>query len=130
MKSIKAILAGSLFIIITIIIVQLAAVFLTVGYNILAKDYPFLREIGVYFKYLIAYPVFLLLLFIGGYITASLAPKQVLLHCVVVGVATVGLSTVTALDYMVVTVTGVVLVLLAILSTMAGGFYWQKKNNQ
>ncbi|MDH5446242.1 MAG: hypothetical protein OEY52_11855 [Gammaproteobacteria bacterium] len=129
MKSIKAILAGTLFIIITIVMIQLAIVFLTVGYNILAKDYPFLHGISIYFRYLVAYPVLLLVLFVGGYLTAKLSQKQVLAHCLAVGVITVSLSTVTALDYMVMTVTGMVLVMLALLSIMAGGWYWQKKNN-
>lgn len=129
MKSIKAILAGSLFIVITVMIVQLSIVFLTVGYNILAESFPFLHEISIYFRYLVAYPVFLLVLFTGGYLTASLSKKQVLVHCFVVGVITVGLSMVTALDYMVVTLTGMVLGLLALLSIMAGGLYWRKNHN-
>ena len=129
MKSIKAILAGSVFIVITVMIIQLAIVFLTVGYNSLAISFPFLHEISVYFRYLVAYPIFLLVLFMGGYLTASLSQTQVLLHCFLVGVITVGLSMVTALDYMAVTLAGMVLVLLALLSIMAGGLYWRKKHN-
>lgn len=130
MKSVKAILAGALFIGITLMLVQLAIVFLTVGYNMLARDYPFLHELSIYFRYLVAYPVLFLVLFIGGYITANLSQQQVLVHCFAVGVITVGLSTVTALGYMVITVTGMALVLLGIMSTMVGGLYWQKSHNQ
>ena len=130
MKSIKAILAGCLFIVITVVIIQLAMVFLTVGYNTLAKHFPFLYGLAIYFRYLVAYPLFFLVMFIGGYLTASLSQKQVLLHCLAVGVITVGVSVTSAVDYMVVTLTGVVLVLLAVLSTMAGGLYWQKIHNK
>ena len=49
MKSIKAIAIGSLFIIILGLVVQLAYIFLAVGYNDLAKSYPFLNEIRCLF---------------------------------------------------------------------------------
>ena len=130
MKSLKAIMAGCLFIVITIVIIQLAMVFLTVGYNMLARDFPFLHGLSIYFRYLLAYPLFFLVMFMGGYLTAHLAQKQVLLHCLAVGVITVGLSVTSAVDYMVVTATGVVLVLLALLATMAGGLYWQKSHSK
>lgn len=126
MQSIKAILAGSMFIIITIIIVQLAIVFLAVGYNYLAKIYPFLHEITIYFRYLVAYPVFFLVLFVGGYITAAISQKKVLLHCLLVGLLTISISTLSALDYMELTMTGIMVVLLAMLSILAGGLYWQR----
>jgi len=130
MKSIKAILAGSLFIIITVLIIQLAIVFLIVGYNSLAGSLPVLHEISSYFRYLLAYPVFFFVLFMGGYLTARIAQTQILLHCLVVGIITVGLSTVAALDYMVVTSAGVVLVMLALLAIIVGGLYWRKNQNR
>jgi len=129
MKSIKAILAGSLFIVIVTIVIQLAIVFLAVGYNYIATSFPFLHEISIYFRYLVGYPVFFLVLFVGGYITASVAEKKILLHCFLVGVITIGMTMVSALSYMELTLTGMVMVLLALLATMAGGLYWQRKQN-
>lgn len=119
-------MAGSLFIIVVAMIVQLAIIFLTVGYNSLARSFPFLHEISFYFRYLVAYPVFFLVLFSGGYITASISEKRVLLHCGLVGLITVGISMISALDYMTMTVTGIAILLLAVLAIMAGGLYWQK----
>lgn len=128
MRSVKAILAGCVFIIVTLVIIQLAIVFLNVGYNSLAKYFPFLNEISHYFRYLVAYPVFFLVMFMGGYLTASLAQRLLVLHCLAVGVITLGVSMMAAADYMTVTLAGMLVVLLALLSTLAGGFYWQKKH--
>lgn len=129
MKSIKAILAGSLFIVIVTMVIQLVTVFLAVGYTYLARSWPFLHEISIYFKYLVGYPIFFLVLFVGGYITAAISEKKVLLHCFLVGFITIRMTTISALDYMELTLTGMVMVLLALLCIMAGGLYWQRKQN-
>ena len=73
MKSIKAIAAGSLFIIVVILFLQLAFIFIAVAYHALAKDYAFLNDISGYFRYLIGIPVFMVIMFVGGYITANIA---------------------------------------------------------
>lgn len=130
MKSIKAVLAGSLFIVIVTLVIQLVMVFLAVGYHYLARQFPLLNEITVYFRYLVGYPVFFGVLFAGGYLTASIAQKRVLLHCLPVGLLTIGISTLSALDYMVLTFTGALMVLLALLAVMAGGWYWQRTKNR
>ena len=127
MKSIKAILAGSLFIFLVLLLIQLAMVFLAVGYNFLVKSYPVLQGTGIYFRYVLGYPLFLLVLFVGGYITASIAKTHVMLHCFVTGVITIGLSTYAALEYMEITTPGVFVIVFAILTIIAGGRYWQKK---
>jgi len=127
MNSIKAILAGILFISIVTLLIQLAIIFLTVGYHYLAKSLPLLHEISVYFRYFLAYPIFFVVLFTGGYITAAIAKKRVLLHCLLVACVTVGISTLSALDYMTLTLTGMLLILLALFSVVFGGWYWHKR---
>ncbi len=81
MKSIKAIAAGSLFIIVVILFLQLAYIFIAVAYNALAKDYSFLNDISTYFRYFIGIPVFMVIMFVGGFITANIAREKVWLHC-------------------------------------------------
>lgn len=130
MKSIKAIAIGSLFIIILGLVVQLAYIFLAVGYNDLAKSYPFLNEFGVYFRILIGIPVIFLLMFIGGYITADIAKTKVLLHCLIVALLTVGAMTVSALDQAELTFTGFAVFVLAVASTLAGGLFWRRGHVQ
>ena len=126
MRSIKAVVVGSLFIVIVGLLVQLAYVFLAVGYTSLAKSYPFLNDISIYFRYLIGIPVFFLIMFIGGYITADLAEKKVLLHCLVVAFITIGIMMTSAMENMQLTITGLVISVLALTSTLAGGWYWQR----
>lgn len=126
MRSIKAVVVGSLFIIVIGLLVQLAYVFLAVGYTSLAKTYPFLNDISIYFRYLIGIPVFFLLMFTGGYITADLAKHKALLHCLAVAFITIGVMMLSALENMQLTVSGLIISMLALASTLAGGWYWQR----
>lgn len=126
MRSLKAILAGSLFIVIVGLLIELAYVFLAVGYNTLAKDYPVLNDLGNYFRYLLGIPLIFIVMFIGGVITADLAKQHVLLHCLVVAVITIGVMMVTAMENMQMTLSGFIISLLAMLATVGGGWYWQR----
>ena len=128
MKSIKAIAAGSVFIIVVILFLQLAFIFIAVAYNALAKDYAFLNDISGYFRYLIGIPVFMVIMFVGGYITANIATKKVWLHCMVVSLLTTGGMMWSALVNTDLTTTGIVVFILALVATIAGGLYWQKDN--
>jgi hypothetical protein len=124
MRSIKAILAGSLFIIIVGLLIELTYIFLAVGYNNLTKSYPFLTEVSSCLRYLIGIPVIFLIMFIGGVITADLARQKVLLHCLIVACITIGVMMVTAIENMQMTLSGVVVSLLALVSVLSGGWYW------
>jgi len=128
MRSIKAIVAGSLFIILVILLMQLAYIFIAVGYNSIAKHYPFLNEISGYFRYFIGIPVFLLTMFFGGYITAHVANTRVLLHCMTVGMITAGGMILLAMKNSNLTLTGIAIFILAIIATTAGGLHWKRDN--
>lgn len=128
MRSVKAIVVGSLFIVITILFLQLAYIFIAVGYNALAKDYLFLNDISGYFRYIIGIPVFIAVMFAGGYITASIAntnaKKNIWFHCITVGLITVGGMMYSAIENSDLTSTGIVVIVLALGATTAGGHYW------
>lgn len=128
MKSIKAIAAGSIFIIVVILFLQLAYIFIAVAYNALAKDYPLLNEISGYFRYFIGIPVFMVVMFVGGYLTANIARKKVWLHCIAVSLLTTGAMMWSALENTNLTTTGFIVFLLALVATIAGGLYWQKQD--
>lgn len=136
MRSIKAIAAGSAFIIIVILSLQLGYIFVAVGYNALAKDYPLLNEISGYFRYIIGIPVFVAIMFIGGYIAANIANMEAnikaWLHSFTVGLITVGGMMYTAMENYNLTATGIIVIVLALSASSAGGFYWQitSKPNQ
>lgn len=128
MRSIKAIIAGCLFIIAVILLMQLVYIFIAAGYNTLAKDYPMLNDISGSFKYIIGIPALIVTMFFGGYLTASIANTRILLHCVAVGLITTGAMMYSALENTNLTITGIVVILLALLATAAGGLFWQKDN--
>ena len=130
MSSIKAILAGTLFIIVVVLFLQLAYIFVAVAYNALAKDYPLLNDIVGYFRYFIGIPLFLLTVFMGGYITASVAKAQsgikTVLHGIVLGLIVAAATLYPTLENANITTTGLVIVALALLATTSAGLYWKK----
>lgn len=128
MRSLKAIFAGSVFIVVAILFIQLAYIFMAVGYHSLAKDYAFLNEISDVFKYLIGLPAVMLVMFYGGYITAAIANIKILLHCFIVGLITSGGMLLMALENTELTIMGGLVFLLALAITTAGGVYWQRDN--
>ena len=132
MRSIKAIVAGCLFIIVAILLMQLVFIFIAVGYNALTKDYPLLNDISGSFRYIIGIPAFIVVMFIGGYLTATIADVRVqariLLHCIAVGLITTGAMMYSALENTNLTITGILVFLLALVATTAGGLYWQNNN--
>jgi len=127
MNSLKAIVAGTLFIIVVTLLVQLVFLMSVVGYNNLAKDYSFLNDISGIFKYLIGIPVFIGIMFTGGYITAVIAKTNVLLHCFIVAVITIGGTMWMALENSDITLTGIAVNLLLLVATMAGGYIRLKR---
>jgi hypothetical protein len=132
MKSIKAIVAGSVFVLAAISLLGLIYIFIAVGYNSLAVDFPFLNEITGLFRYVVGLPVFMMTLFAGGYVTATIANMhgsvKVWLHCLAVGVITVSSMMYSAMDYSSLTITGIVVIILALSASSAGGFYWLRGN--
>ena len=133
MRSLKAILAGSVFIVVIMLMLQLAYIFVAVGYNELAVDYPLLDDIAGWFRYLVGIPLFFIVMFAGGYITANIADKKdiknVWLHCLAVGGITVGGMMYSAMENANMTMTGIIVTVLALSATFAGGFYWLRNNN-
>ena len=128
MKSIKAIVVGSVFIFAVLFLLGLIYIFMAVGYNSLAADFKFLNDITGLFRYLIGIPIFLLTMFAGGYITASIANMQthlkVWFHCLAVGLISVGGMMSSTMEYSSLTSSGIVLIILALSASSAGGFYW------
>ena len=105
---------------------QLAYIFIAVGYNSLANHYPFLNDISDYLRYFIGIPVFMVIMFLGGYITADIANTRILLHCIAVGIITAGGMIFLALQNSNLTLTGIVIFILALAATTAGGLHWKR----
>ena len=134
MRSIKAIVVGSVFILVVFLLLGLFYIFIAVGYNALAANFPFLNDITGLCRYLVGIPVFMVLMFAGGYITASIANMhtniKVLFHCLAVGLITVGGTMFFAMEYSNLTLTGIIVFILALSASSAGGFYWLRGNTK
>lgn len=128
MRDIKAIAAGCAFIVIVGLLIQLVYIFIAVAYIYLARMYPFLNDISIYFRYLIGFPVFFMLMFAGGYITADLSPVNILRNCLLVAMITMSITVLSALSYSEITITGLVVMMMSLIFTAAGGLYWQKSH--
>lgn len=130
MNALKAIVVGCVFIFIAILSLQLVYIFVAVGYNALAQDYPVLNDIVGIFRYLVGIPVFIVTMFIGGYLTANIANMEagmkVTLLCMSVALITAGGMIYPTLQTASITTTGVVIFILSLLATTAGGLYWLK----
>ena len=128
MRSIKAIVVGSLFVVVVFLLLQLAYVFIAVGYNALAVDFPFLKDITGIFRYLVGLPILVVVMFIGGYITAGIANVhtniKVWFHCFTVGFITIGGMMYPTLENSNLTLTGIVVIILSVSASSAGGFSW------
>ncbi len=114
--SIKAILSGALFIIIASLAMKITYIFL----------YPLLSHLHESIRYIIATPVFLSIIFSGGYITAGIARRKTLLHSFLAGILTILVMLIAALQ----TPEGVTLMNVVIYTTIiivagTGGYYWK-----
>lgn len=127
MNSLKAIVSGVLFIIVASLVMQLGFLITVVGYNSLAQDYPFLNEISWVFRYLLGIPIFIVIMFVGGYITGVIAKTKVLLHSLVVGVITIGSTMWMALENSEMTLKGIIISLFLLIAVIAGGVYARRK---
>ena len=135
MNVLKAIVVGCVFILITILTLQLVYIFVAVAYNALAQDYPVLNDIVGIFRYIIGIPVFIAVMFIGGYLTANIANMgsgvKVTLLCTSVALITAGGMIYPTLQTASLTTTGIVIFILSLLATVGGGLYWLKtKDNK
>ena len=107
---------------------ELIFIIIAVGYYQLVKLWPFLNDAGVYFRYVLGIPFFILLMFLGGYITAAISKQWVLLNCFIVALITISVTFLAALSYSVLTLSGMVVIAFALLATVAGGWHWLRKS--
>lgn len=126
MQYLKAFFAGFIFIIVFGLCIQLAYMFLAMGYVELVLAYPWVATFGGYLSYVVGVGVYFLLMATGGILTASIAKKNVVVICLLVGLSSTGLSALSLQDASEHTVFGILFVISGILFTIAGGWYWKQ----
>jgi uncharacterized BrkB/YihY/UPF0761 family membrane protein len=124
MNSIKALVSGIIFIIVSILTLQLAYLLITVGFNNLAKTYPALNEIPGVLSYFIVIPVVLLIMYTGGYLTAIISKQKNnsgVAHSFLVGAVTVSIMMWMAVENAELTAKGILISILMLVATLIGG---------
>lgn len=130
MQYLKAFLAGFLFVVVFGLCIQLAYMFLAIGYIELVKAYPWVATFGGYVSYLVGIVVYFLLMATGGILTASIAKKNLVVMCFFVGISSTGLSTLSLQNAGEYAVFSILFVVSGVLFTIAGGWYWKQVQAQ
>jgi hypothetical protein len=123
MQYLKAFLAGFFFIVVFGLCIQLAYMFLAMGYVELVKAFPWVATFGGYVSYLVGIVVYFLLMATGGLLTASIAKKNIVVMCILVGISSTGLSALSLQNAGEYTVFSIIFIVSGILFTIAGGWY-------
>ena len=123
MQYLKAYLAGFFFIVVVGLCIQLAYMFLAMGYVYLVTAFPWVATFGGYASYLVGIVVYFLLMASGGFLTTSIAKKKMVVMCSLVGLSSTGLSAFSLQNTSDYTVFIMLFVGSGILFTIAGGWY-------
>ncbi len=126
MQYLKAFLAGFFFIVVFGLCIQLAFMFLAMGYAALVKAFPWVLPFGGYVSYLVGIVVYFLLMATGGILTANIAKKNIIVMCFLVGLSSTGLSALSLQNFSEYTVFIILFVVSGILFTVTGGSYMKK----
>ncbi len=123
MQYMKAFLTGFFFIVVFGLCIQLAYMFLAMWYVDLVKTFPWVAIFGGYVSYIVGFVVYFLLMAIGGLLTASIAMKNQIVMCFLVGVSSTGLSILSLNNYNEYTTFSILFIVSGILFTIVGGWY-------
>ena len=127
MQSLKSLLTGFFYIIILGLIIQLIFMFIAIGYTELTRTHPWISAFGGYIGYAVGIIVYFLLMASGGLLTAALAKKNIMTHCLIVGSSTTLLSVLSSQNNDELTFLSLIFVITGILFTLAGGEYWKQR---
>lgn len=124
--SIKALAAGSIVIIFLGLVAQLGFLLLAVYYTELTQAYPGLTTPLIILSYLVGIMAFLVIMAAGGYVAANLAPDLKILHGILIGLLTTGLSLIASLNENGLTLMALLFLVCGTAFTVAGVIIWQK----
>jgi len=124
----KALLAGCTTIVVLGLLVQLAFIFVAVGYTELTRAYPGLTPYARIVSYLLGMGVFFAVMALGGYVTAAVAGSRVVLHAALAAFTVIGLSLLATLSGGSLTLTSLGFLLLGMGFAVVGSLMWQKSN--
>jgi len=126
--SLKALTIGISSIVIMGLTLQLIFLLLATAYAHFIKDHPDLTELGTMVSYAAGISGYFIIMYLGGYITAHLAQKKIMLHCFIVSSSVIGLSLITSVRSDNFTYMSIIFSLTGLIFTLAGGRAWSKKS--
>lgn len=124
----KALLIGSIAIIVLGLTVQLVFIFLATGQVVLSRHYPDFATLARVLLYIVGFLGFAAAMLSGGYLTAMYAQRRLITHGVIVGGIAAGLSFWQSLSVGGATVISVLFFLFSILFTVGGALYWGRRH--
>ncbi|MDF1528731.1 MAG: hypothetical protein P1R74_06340 [Sedimenticola sp.] len=119
----KALLAGSIFILIFGLVMQLVFVSFAAGQMILAQHFPDWTKLTRAAVYALGLLLFFFTMALGGYITARIATRKIMLHGTLVALLTGGVSFAQSLSVGGLTLFGALFFILGIPFTLVGCWY-------
>jgi hypothetical protein len=122
----KALAAGCATVLVLGLLVQLVFIFLVVGYNAAARNWPLLAPWGRPLAYISGTLVYFGVMAAAGYVTAQLARHHILLHTLVVGSLVTGVSLLSSLGGGKLTLMSLGFFLSGIAFTVTGGLAWRR----
>jgi hypothetical protein len=122
----KALLAGSVTILIFGLMMQLVFVSAAAGQMIFSQHFPQWAQLTKWALYILGLLLFLLTMALGGYIAARLARQQIQLHGILVALLAGSVSFAQSLTVGGLTWFGLVFFIIGIPFTLLGCWYWKR----
>jgi hypothetical protein len=126
----KALLAGTAVVVPLVLLLQLLFTSLLVGQKMAHGSYPKLDVVIGVVPYLIGFGGFMLVMLLGGYVTAAVATRRVVAHALAVAALTTGLSLWGSIAVAGVKPMTLVFFLAALICAAAGSLLWRRRKNR
>lgn len=122
--NIKALLAGTLFIIVSGLLLQLVFILVATGYAVIIREHPEWQIAGQTLSYILGGIGYFIIMFSGSYLTAEIAKKHIYMHAILITIFSTGISLFASVREDGFTLNSVLFVLLGITFALLGGYTW------
>ena len=125
----KALFIGIALIIIFGLLFQLFFIIAATGFTVVLQDYPQLETASQIVSYIIGGTSYFFIMSGSGYVTASVAEKNINLHTFLIASLTTSISLVTSIREDSYTLNSILFVIAGIAFSMIGGHIWVRHEN-
>ncbi|MCB1761209.1 MAG: hypothetical protein KDI68_15670 [Gammaproteobacteria bacterium] len=126
----RALLAGSAVVVPLVLLLQLLFVSMLVGQKMAHGSYPKLDVVIGVVPYMIGFGGYMLIMLLGGYVTAAVATSRVVAHALAVAAFATGLSLWTSISLGGVKPMTLLFFLAALVCAAAGARLWRRRDNR